>query len=114
MAKTEEKTNKVHVRETNTSGADAGATNTTTFTISTQTGTSHTSRTAANKPGTKKTNAEATKERSTEAPFKLELFDSDTVGFCDAETGVCTVPQPLPPDTANGINEKREPKSHER
>lgn len=35
-----------------------------------------------------------TNEKKKAAPLKLEFFDDDAIGFCDAETGVCTVPTP--------------------
>lgn len=33
-----------------------------------------------------------TGEKKAAAPLKLEFLDGDTMGFCDAETGICTVP----------------------
>lgn len=36
-------------------------------------------------------NTGATKKAT---PLKLEFLDGDTLGFCDAETGICTVPNP--------------------
>lgn len=33
-------------------------------------------------------------EKKKAEPLKLEFFADDAIGFCDAETGVCTVPTP--------------------
>lgn len=55
--------------------------------------------TAASKP--------STNELWQGAPPKLEMFDGDTVGFCDPETGVCAVPRPVPPEAARVTEGKR-------
>lgn len=59
------------------------------------------------------TNKTRAKETKKAAPLKIELFGGDTVGFCDPETGECTVPNPV--GTANATDEQRKkPVSDER
>lgn len=42
----------------------------------------------------KSRSTKGTKEPQAVTPLNLELFGGETFGYCDAETGVCTVPPP--------------------
>lgn len=41
------------------------------------------------------------------APIKLQVFESDAIAVCDAETGICTVPNAPGPMSKGG--ERRQP-----
>ena len=73
----------------------------------------HTSKTNKCKTGTNEQGANGTSSNETtkEAPIKLELFDGDTIGFCDAETGVCAVPAPV--GAASAPDGQRQPTADE-